>query len=373
MLKGVRTEKTRGEVDIARALKKAKRLSEGKTMELLKMLAEGNERFRQTIFPSLPAELKRAQRPHTVILTCSNAKMSPNRIFNAQLGELFGLQVAGLSADRALLGSAEYAAEHLGSRFLLAVGHYDCKAVESVRKGEELRKAAEKNAREQLRGMLAQSEVLRKKMKTGVAMYDDATGEVHFIDAKNAPQELVQRLLDGNREFLRRVGAGELQVEKNAHTVLVTCSDSRVSEIVFDQPLGAVATIKVAGNVFSPTLLTSVEHSVQKNNAKLLVVMGHTHCGAVEETRHALEKGKLPEPSTPIGALVEAIRPAVDMASPDNSVKKNAQHQLEQYLSSPFLRQRVEEGKLQAVTAVYNLEDGRVLFYDAKTGEPLVL
>ncbi|MEM3030542.1 MAG: carbonic anhydrase [Candidatus Micrarchaeia archaeon] len=374
MLRRVSVEKTTGRADIARALEKARRLGEGKRMELLRVLAEGNGRFRQAVFPGLPEELKKGQRPHTVMLTCSNAKMSPNRIFNAQLGEVFGLHAAGLSADRTLLGSAEYAAEHLGSRFLLAVGHYDCKAVERVRRGEELRRAAEKNAREQLRSMLAQSEVLRKKVKTGVAMYDDATGEVHFIDAKNAPQELVRRLLDGNREFLRKLGAGELQVEKNPHTVLVTCSDSRVSDIVFDQPLGAVATLKVAGNVFSPTLLASVEHSVRKNGARLLVVMGHTGCGAVKETHRALEEGKTPDPGTPIGSLVEAIKPAVDAASMDNSIKNNARHQLERYLSaSPFLRQMVGEGRLQVATALYNLDNGEVRFYDAKTGEPLVL
>jgi len=346
----------------------------GERMELLRMLMEGNRRFRQNAFPLLPKELASGQKPHTIILTCSNAKMSPNRIFNAQLGEVFGLHVAGLRADKTLLGSAEYAAGHLGARFLLAVGHYDCKAVESVRGGEDLRRAAERNAREQLRSMLAQSSELRKHVKAGVAMYDDATGEVSFVDVKNAPKELVQRLSEGNREFLRKLGAGELQVAKKPHTVLVTCSDSRVSEIVFDQPLGAVATLKVAGNIFSQTLLESVEHSIRKNGATQLVVMGHTGCGAVGEAYNAVMKGEAPEPSTPIGALVDAIRPAVDRTGLDKSIVGNARYQLERYLSaSPFLRQMVDEGKVRATTALYSLESGEVRFYDFKTGEAIAL
>src|SRR5579885_3412905 len=125
-------------------------------------------------------------------------------------------------------------------------------------------------------------------------------------------QEALARLKEGNRRFVQSIGAQtsalrgtrkvELTAEQWPFAVLFSCSDSRVpAEIVFDQGLGDLFVIRVAGNVVAPSLVGSVEFAAVKFNTRLVVVMGHSSCGAIlatlEEFRRPA-KEQSPNPSS---------------------------------------------------------------------------
>lgn len=133
-----------------------------------------------------------------------------------------------------------------------------------------------------------------------------------------------QMLLDGNRRFvagkLSTYDVGivrRLQLSQGQYpfAVVVTCSDSRVPpELIFDQALGSIFVIRVAGNVLDAITLGSIEYAVEHLNTKLVVVMGHEKCGAVKA---AVDGGHVP-PN--IGAIAAKIQPAVDFAKAANSI-----------------------------------------------------
>ncbi len=153
------------------------------------------------------------------------------------------------------------------------------------------------------------------------------------------------------------------------HAVILTCADSRVPpEIVFDQGLGDLFTIRVAGNVAPDAEVASIEYAVEHLHTPLVVVMGHQSCGAVGA---AIEGG---QPPGHLPALVNAIRPAVEKARAlpgnlsDNAVRLNVEMVVEQLRSShPVLEEEVAAGKLRIVGAVYSLETGSVTWLPEKT------
>jgi carbonic anhydrase len=146
--------------------------------------------------------------------------------------------------------------------------------------------------------------------------------------------------------------------------------DSRVPpEIIFDEGLGDIFDVRVAGNVAGDDETASLEYAAEHLHVPLVVVMGHTHCGAVSA---ALEGGTLPGK---LPNLLAAIRPAVDQSAHepgdrlDNAVRDNVVHVVEQLRASkPVLSELVAEGKLRIVGAVYSLETGKVEWLPAAGG-----
>ena len=142
----------------------------------------------------------------------------------------------------------------------------------------------------------------------------------------------------------------------------MSCADSRVPpELIFDQGLGDLFIIRVAGNVVSDTELGSLEYGAEHLHVPLLVVLGHQHCGAVTA---AVEGG---EAEGHIAALVNLLRPAVEKTQGmpgdhvENAVKANVEMVVKQLRSStPVLAKLVSEGKLKVVGAVYSLDTGKV-------------
>ena len=183
--------------------------------------------------------------------------------------------------------------------------------------------------------------------------------------------QTLQKLTDGNRRYVaaksvhpNQTAARRADVAEGQHpfAVIVSCSDSRVPpEVVFDQGVGDLFVVRVAGHIVDDVALGSIEYAVAHLGAPLIVVLGHERCGAVD----AAVKGG--EAHGHIGSLVEAIQPAVKKAKGrpgdalDNAVRANVKYVVGKLRSAgPFLDARVRKGALKIVGARYDLDDGKV-------------
>jgi len=154
----------------------------------------------------------------------------------------------------------------------------------------------------------------------------------------------------------------ELVSAQHPHAMVLACADSRVPpEVVFDQGLGDLFTVRVAGNVVDDAVIASFEYAVEHLHTPLLVVMGHQSCGAVTA---AAEGGEVPGH---LPTLVAAIRPSVEQARSqpgnlvENAIRLNVEAVVNQLRrSGPVLSDAVTKGHLRVVGAVCSLESGAV-------------
>jgi carbonic anhydrase len=154
----------------------------------------------------------------------------------------------------------------------------------------------------------------------------------------------------------------ELVSGQHPHAEILSCSDSRVPpEVIFDQGLGDLFIVRVAGNVASDTELGSLEYGAEHLHVPLLVVLGHQHCGAVTA---AVDGGGA---EGHIAALINLLRPAVEKTRGlpgdpvENAVKANVEMVAKQLrTSTPVLAELVAQGKLRVVGALYSLDTGKV-------------
>lgn len=184
-------------------------------------------------------------------------------------------------------------------------------------------------------------------------------------------KEQVQRLVDGNKRYVegrslnmdRDAGRrSEVAKGQKPFAIVLTCSDSRVPpEILFDQGLGQLFVIRTAGNVADDIALGSIEYAAEHLNTRLIVVLGHERCGAVEAT---VKGGELPGH---IGAIGAKIKPAVAIGKAfpgdqvDNCVRANIVNVMTGLRESkPILAEMVEKGEVAVVGARYDLDDGLV-------------
>jgi carbonic anhydrase len=198
--------------------------------------------------------------------------------------------------------------------------------------------------------------------------------------------EALERLRDGNHRFASDIRSGdaltdhmrrsELVAGQEPFAIILGCSDSRVpAEIVFDQGLGDLFVIRVAGNIVAPSQIGSVEFAAELSGARLVVVLGHSTCGAVLATLEELERPQ--ENRSPnLRAIVDRVRPAVEPLlatehtnDPDalvqQAVRANIRASVKQLQrGSPILEQLIREDELLVVGAEYSLETGRVDFFD---------
>ena len=160
----------------------------------------------------------------------------------------------------------------------------------------------------------------------------------------------------------------ELVSGQHPHAEILSCSDSRVPpELVFDQGLGDLFVVRVAGNVAADTELASLEYGAEHLHVPLLVVLGHRKCGAVTA---AVEGGRA---EGHLGALMGLLRPAVEQTRGlagdpvENVVKANVETVVRQLrASTPVLAKLVSKGKLKVVGAVYALDTGEVVWLPDK-------
>lgn len=185
--------------------------------------------------------------------------------------------------------------------------------------------------------------------------------------------EAQQLLTEGNKRYINgKVLADDLSSAKRdtlkkgqkPFAIILSCADSRVPpEVIFDQGLGDVFVIRDAGNVADPVVTGSVEYGAEHLKAPLLVVLGHSSCGAVTATAQG---GEVPGS---IGSIIAKIKPSVEKAKAvgavgDQIIEKAAELNVEatmaQLETSPVIKELVEKGKLTIVGAKYNLETGEV-------------
>jgi carbonic anhydrase len=186
--------------------------------------------------------------------------------------------------------------------------------------------------------------------------------------------DALERLLTGNLRFVAnyRQYPGQsverrAQVAEGQHpfAAILTCADSRVPpELLFDQGLGDLFVVRVAGNVADDEITGSLEYAVEHLGVRLIMVLGHERCGAV---RAALEAIVLKaEPEGNLEYLVRALEPAIEEASPEgdlweNAATANVQVQVGALRASkPILHEFVEKGELRVVGARYDLDTGLV-------------
>jgi carbonic anhydrase len=161
----------------------------------------------------------------------------------------------------------------------------------------------------------------------------------------------------------------ELRKHQHPFVTIVSCSDSRVPpEIVFDEGLGDLFVLRVAGNVINDESLGSIEYSIDHLAVRLIVVLGHQRCGAVKAAKDTIAaKGKAP---AHIESLVKAIRPAVEATAKEDleaTVEANEKNVVQALrTSTPILKPKVDSGEVRIIGANYSLDTGAVTFLDEK-------
>src|SRR6266496_3079952 len=205
-----------------------------------------------------------------------------------------------------------------------------------------------------------------------------AADPAHSDQPSVAPAEAISKLKEGNRRYtsgnLQHPGQTterrtELAKTQHPFAAIVSCSDSRVPpEIVFDQGLGDLFVVRVAGNVINDEGLGSIEYTVDHLGTRLILVLGHQSCGAVKAARETIAaKGKAPGH---IESLVTAIKPAVEATAKDDletTVKANVKNVVKALRSStPILKAQVDSGEIQVIGGYYSLDRGAVTSLDEK-------
>lgn len=202
-----------------------------------------------------------------------------------------------------------------------------------------------------------------------------------MISAKDA----LERLREGNRRFVSDEGEHAspvirehqegMESGQNPFAVILACSDSRVpTEYIFDQGIGDLFVIRVAGNIVAPSQIGSIEYAVQQFSTRLVVVLGHSNCGAVIATLKELALNESVR-SPNLRAIVDRVRPALEPVVQDDSdigdkgfveecVRANVQYSVNRLQhGSLIIEKMVGAGDLHIVGAEYSIETGTIEFF----------
>jgi carbonic anhydrase len=198
--------------------------------------------------------------------------------------------------------------------------------------------------------------------------------------------EALERLREGNRRFANDIPSlhtltnqtrrRELASGQNPFAIILGCSDSRVpAEIVFDQGLGDLFVIRVAGNIVAPSQVGSVEFAAERAGTRLVVVLGHSNCGAILATLEELGRPS-EDQSQNLRSIVDRIRPSVEplmtggsAGEPEALVRDAVRANIRVSVNhlrhgSEVLEQLIEKNGFMVVGAEYSLESGVVDFFD---------
>ena len=198
--------------------------------------------------------------------------------------------------------------------------------------------------------------------------------------------EALKRLKEGNQRFVsgvrsidtivKQIQRADFVAGQAPFAIILGCSDSRVpAEIIFDQGLGDLFVIRVAGNIVAPSQVGSVEFAAEMFGTRLVVVLGHTMCGAVKATIDELERPS-EKKSSNVLSIVNRIRPTIEPLF-HTEHRNDPEKLLESCIhanilaatnhlmhGSKMLENLVQQGELEIVGAEYSLETGYVNFYD---------
>ncbi len=205
-----------------------------------------------------------------------------------------------------------------------------------------------------------------------------------FLEALT-PQKAFEVLEEGNRRFINNLKINRNLLQQMNDTAngqfpfaaVLSCMDSRTSvELIFDQGLGEIFSIRIAGNVVNDDIVGSMEYACSVVGSKLIVVLGHSRCGAIKGACDEIEMGNLT-------GLLEKIKPAiekVDDHKPHPEFSKfhekvghaNVLHSMDEILErSSIIRTLYKEEKIGLVGGIYNVETGRVSFIKKMFTEPI--
>lgn len=204
----------------------------------------------------------------------------------------------------------------------------------------------------------------------------------HTWDSSSlSPEDALRRLEEGNRRFRDEAMASQARPwsrhqateVQRPFAVVLGCSDSRTPvEILFDQGFGDLFVVRIAGNVVAPSVIGSIELAVALFGTRLVVVMGHTRCGAVAATVEAIQKGMGPE-SKNLRAITDRIAPhiagLVHPGDPEQiareAVRANIRASTDHLRhGSRIIEELILKGRVAVVSAEYELETGAVHFLD---------
>ncbi|MBN8641460.1 MAG: carbonic anhydrase [Flavobacteriales bacterium] len=200
------------------------------------------------------------------------------------------------------------------------------------------------------------------------------------LQAQITPRKALELLQEGNKRFISNLKAHRNLLEQVNETsdgqwpfaTILSCIDSRTSaELIFDQGLGDVFSVRIAGNIVNTDILGSMEFACKVAGSKLIVVLGHSKCGAVKGACDHVEMGNLTE-------LLSKLQPAVYQEKTtkenrtsknepfvENVAKINVKRNVKNIIERSFiLEQMVENGEIGIVGAMHNIETGKVTFYD---------
>lgn len=209
----------------------------------------------------------------------------------------------------------------------------------------------------------------------------DSSNDIRSRAERDAltPDQVLSSFRDGNQRFLtgtqkvRNFRAEQLATKGGQHpaSVILSCMDSRApAEVIFDKGIGEMFNARVAGNVANPDMLGSMEYACAAAGAKLILVLGHSRCGAVQGAIDNVEMGSLT-------GLLERIRPAVEETRVEHGAphessnpefveavtRKNVELTVEKIRRlSPLLRSMEENGEIMIVGGIYNVQTGKVEF-----------
>lgn len=198
--------------------------------------------------------------------------------------------------------------------------------------------------------------------------------------AKLTPDMAIEFLKEGNDRFVKNLKANRNLLQQVNETsagqypfaTILSCIDSRTSvELIFDQGLGDVFSIRIAGNVLNEDILGSMEFATNVAGSKLIVVLGHSKCGAIIGACNHVEMGHLT-------GLLKKVQPAIDMETKStenrtgsnkefvgNVTELNVHHTIERIRKeSSILAGLEKEGKIKIIGGLHDIEDGRVTFFD---------
>lgn len=198
-----------------------------------------------------------------------------------------------------------------------------------------------------------------------------------FTQENLTPKDAHDFLVEGNERFVRNLKANRNLKEQVLETstgqypfaIILSCIDSRVpAELVFDQGIGDIFSARVAGNVINDDVLGSMEYACKVAGSKIVVVMGHTKCGAVTAACNHVELGN-------ITTLLNKIKPSVSKFEiagkkmSDETVELVTEDNVKQAIEriqeeSPILREMEANGEIEIVGALYNVETGEVEFFE---------
>lgn len=189
------------------------------------------------------------------------------------------------------------------------------------------------------------------------------------------PYQGYEILREGNQRFINNLKADHDHLELINQTregqfpfaVILSCMDSRTSvELVFDQGLGDLFSIRIAGNIVNNDILASIEYAIKYIGSKVLMVLGHTECGAIKSAKQGVTDGHITE-------LLKRIQPSIsksllkddkDYLFDDKVAYANVENSLEEILTrSEIVKEMFEKNQIGMLGGIYNIENGEVDFF----------